>query len=287
MPEAINKRDTLSVETKTAHRATGALAPSPPVITETGEAGRSPRADVKGIPFSGLLTNKLLTGLTGEEFARLLPYMEPVSLAADEYLYGLGDKVDFMYFPETAVISQVHLLEDGNTTEVALVGREGVIGLSALFGASSTNYWSQVLVAGTAMRIRAELLTDEFSRAQSLQRLVLSYTGQRIAQISQRAVCNGRHALSGRLASWLLMVHDRASENNLMLTHEEIARHLGARRASISVAATLLRERGIIDYNRGHIRILDRQALLNEACECYLTLARYSDLSLARERAIT
>jgi CRP-like cAMP-binding protein len=232
------------------------------------------RPQIKSIPFMGLLTNKLLTKLSGEEFARLLPYLEPVSLAAHDYVYGLGNKVDFIYFPETVVISQIHLLEDGNTTEVALVGYEGVTGLSALFGAPATNYWSQVIIAGSALRVRAEFLTEEFSRGQSLQSLLLGYTGERIAQISQRAVCNGRHPLSGRLASWLLMLHDRARENQLKLTHEEIARHLGARRASISVAATALRNNGIIGYNRGNIRVLDRQALMYNACECYRTLNR-------------
>jgi CRP-like cAMP-binding protein len=275
MNEAINNRVLSTKETRPAHHGPGALA-SPQLTTETLDNNKHRRAEAKVVPFSGLLTNKLLARLPGEEFARLLPYMKPVSLDAGEYVYGLGDKVEYIYFPETVVISHIHLLEDGNTTEVALIGNEGLVGLSALFGAPSTNYWSQVIVEGTALRVRVEVLKEDFNRGQSMQRLMLSYTSQRIAQISQRAVCNGRHTLSGRLASWLLMIHDRAGEGALRLTHEEIARHLGARRASISVAATILRDRGIISYNRGNIKILDRQLLLNNACECYRTLARYA-----------
>ena len=232
---------------------------------------------IKSTPFGGLMTNRLLARLPGEDFARLLPYMEPVTLQAGHYLYGLGNNIDHVYFPETAVISHVHLLEDGNTTEVALVGKEGMTGLSAVFNAPPANYWSQIIIGGGALRVEVEVLLEDFYRGQAMQRLVLNYASERIAQISQRAVCNGRHTLSERLATWLLMLHDRAGDGPLLLTHEEIARHLGARRASISVAATLLKDRRIISYNRGHIRILDRQTLLSTACECYETLARYSE----------
>jgi CRP-like cAMP-binding protein len=273
MNEAINKRDLSAKDQRPGNRASSV---PPQFINEAPGINNRARAEAKSIPFNGLLTNRLLARLPGEEFARLLLYMEPVSLTAGEYVYGLGDKVEFIYFPETVVISQIHLLEDGNTTEVALIGNEGVVGLSAIFGAPATNYWSQVIVAGSALRIRVEVLKEDFHRGQSIQKLLLAYTANRIAQISQRAVCNGRHTLSGRLATWLLMVHDRASESKLKLTHEEIARHLGARRASISVAATILRDREIISYNRGNIRILNRQALLDNACECYRTLARQS-----------
>lgn len=242
------------------------------------EAGANLRQkDIKSIPFSGLLTNKLLARLPGEDFARLLPHLEPVSLEGGHYIYGLGDTIEFAYFPETAVVSQIHLLADGNMTEVALVGNEGLIGLSAIFNAPEMNYWSQVVVAGSALRIRIEEIKDEFNHAPAVQRLVLNYASSRIAQISQRAVCNGRHTLSERLATWLLLIHDRAGNGPLLLTHEEIARHLGARRASISVSATLLRDRKVISYNRGHIRILDRDALLTSACECYQMHARYSE----------
>lgn len=275
MNEAINKSALPTKPSRVGQRGSYMPAPVQHVMEEL-ETKRQ-RAGIQSIPFGGLLTNKLLARLTGEDFALLLPHMEPVSLTAGDYIYGLGNEVDFIYFPETVVISHIHLLEDGSMTEVALIGKEGLVGLSALLDATSTNYWSEVLVAGTALRIRAEVLKEEFDSRPSLQRLLLGYTSDRIAQISQRAVCNGRHALYGRLCSWLMMIHDRTGDERLMLTHEQMARHMGARRASISVTATLLRDRKIIGYNRGYLRILNRQLLLDSTCECYRTLARRAE----------
>lgn len=269
MQEIINKR---VLATAAGGRLQGARDLTS--LPTEGGALRGKCPEIKSIPFSGLLTNKLLARMPREEFSRFLPHLEPVSLAAGHYLYGLGDEVNFIYFPETTVISHIHLLEDGNTTEIALIGNEGMVGLSALFGAPATNYWSQVMIAGSAMRMRIEVFRKDFHSNLGLQQAVLAYTSDRIAQISQRAVCNGRHTLSGRLCSWLLMIQDRVGDAQLLLTHEEIARHMGARRASISVAATTLKTLGIISYNRGHISILDREALLGYACECYRTLAR-------------
>lgn len=272
MNEAVSKR---SLTQKDVRAGRPALPGSARFTAR--EAVINPRPnEVKRAAFGGLLTNRLLVSLPGEDFARLLPYMEPVSLDAGDYIYGLGNKVDYVYFPETAVISHIHLLEDGNTTEVALVGKEGMTGLSAIFNAPPTNYWSQVILGGSAFRIEVEVVRDDFNRAEAMQRLVLNYASERIAQISQRAVCNGRHTLLERLASWLLMLCDRAGAGEMRLTHEEIARHMGARRASISVAATMLKDRRIIGYNRGHIRIIDREALLGTACECYEALSRYN-----------
>jgi CRP-like cAMP-binding protein len=275
MNQAINKGGLSTRDAGTANSGsnTGALAH---ILLEES-CVKHKRTEIKSIPFSGLLTNKLLASLPGEEFASLLPHMEPVSCSAGNYLYGFGDEVEFIYFPETLIISHIHLLEDGNTTEVSLVGNEGMVGLSAIFGASSTSYWAQVIVAGSALRLQAEVVKQAFHEGRSLQRLILNYTNERIEQISQRAVCNVRHALGERLATWLLMIQDRAADPNLMLTHEEIARHMGARRASVSLAATLLRDKKIINYNRGRIRILDRQALIMSACECYRTLTRHAE----------
>jgi CRP-like cAMP-binding protein len=231
---------------------------------------------VKPVPFNGLLTNKILTELPGEDFARLLPHLEPVSLTCGEDLYGFGEGISYAYFPETAVIAHIHVLEDGSTTEGAMIGREGLTGLSAIFAAPPATYWTQVTLSGTALRIRAEVLQQEFARGGALQRLMLSYTSIRIAQLSQRAVCNGRHSVADRLSSWLLMIHDRVGDNQIPLTHEQIAHHLGTRRAGITNAATALRDAEIISYNRGQISILNRQALEDTACECYRALNQQS-----------
>jgi CRP-like cAMP-binding protein len=247
---------------------------SPHLMAEATSGTSRAHKLIKPIPFSGLLTNKLLTALPGEDFARLLPYLEPVSLSCEEGLYGFGESISDVYFPETAVISHLHILEDGSTTEAALIGKEGLTGLSAIFDAPIPSHCTQVIIPGTALRMNADDLKREFARGGAMQRLLLAYASARIAQLSQRAVCNCRHTVEERLCSWLLMIHDRVGDEQLPLTHEQIARHLGVRRAGITTAATILRDRQIIDYSRGHVRIIDRQGLEIAACECYRALSR-------------
>jgi CRP-like cAMP-binding protein len=221
-----------------------------------------------------LLTNKLLKGLPAEDFARLLPHLSPAPLSSGERLYGLGEGVRFIYFPETAVISHLHLLADGSTTEAAMIGREGMTGLSAVFNSPSPDHWTQVTVPGMALKVRAEVVRREFARGGALQRSLLDYASARLLHLSRRAVCNGRHTVGERLCSWLLMVDDRAGEEQLPLTHEQMASHLGARRAGVTGVASSLRDQRIIDYSRGQIRILDRPALESAACECYQVLGQ-------------
>lgn len=224
------------------------------------------------VSFGGLLTNRLLTALPEEDFARLLPHLEPVTLRAGENVTSYGERIHFAYFPETAVLSHIYVLEDGGMAEAALIGREGMAGLSAVFGSAPPIYSTQVTVAGSALRVRIDALRREFQRGAALQRLLLAYAGMRVLHVSQRAVCNGRHTVERRLNSWLLMVHDRTGDVQLPLTHEQIAAHLGARRAGITSAAMTLRDRGVVSYTRGHIHILDRRALEESACECYRVL---------------
>lgn len=227
------------------------------------------RKNIGSSSLNALLANELLAALPAEEFERLLPHFEPVTLTAGEDLYQFEGGIHFAYFPESAVISQLHVLGDGNTIEAAMVGREGFAGLSAVFNAPQPVYWTRVLIAGSALRIRVDILKQEFERGRVLQRVLLAYAGARIAQLSQRAVCSGRHRVDERLCCWLLMLHDRAGEEQLQLTHELIASHLGVRRAGITGSATVLREMDIISYCRGLIRILDRRRLEAAACECY------------------
>jgi CRP-like cAMP-binding protein len=233
-----------------------------------------PQSVPEPIPFNGLLNNKILASLPGSEFAELLPYLEPVSLQADYELYGFQQKIDFVYFPETAVISHVYFMEDGSTSGALIVGNEGMIGLAAIFGVGSPAYWTQVIVGGSALRVRAEVIKEEFDRARSLQQLVLSYINARLAQLAQKAVCNGRHRVQERLSTWLLMIQDRVSDQLLPLTQEQIAQNLGARRPGITSSCHALKRNGIISYHRGLIRILDRSRLEASACECYRALAR-------------
>ena len=231
-----------------------------------GRRGCKPGAT---IPFNGLLTNNLLAALPGEDFIPLLPHLEPISLACDEDISELNDSHRFVYFPETVVISHINVLENGSTSEAAVIGREGMTGLSTILSSHQTAYWTQVTIAGSALRVRTEVIKREFARGRALQRLLLGYAGASMAQLSQKAVCNNHHAVKERLCTWLLMIQDRVTDGQLPLTHEQIARHLGARRAGVTSAANALRYTGAISYSRARIQILDRQALESSACECY------------------
>jgi len=235
---------------------------------------------IKPVAFNGLLTNKLLMALPGEDFARLLPHLEPVSLSCGEDLYGAGEDIWDVYFPETAVLSHLYILEDGSTTEAAMIGKEGMTGLSAIFDSPAPTHYTQVIVTGTALRMSADVLKQEFARSESVQRLLLTYASARISHLSQRAVCNGRHTVRERLCSWLLMIRDRVGDDQLPLTHERIAYQLGTRRAGITSAVTALRDEQIISCSRGQIRIIDRQGLEMAACECYQTLHRQNLVTL-------
>lgn len=224
---------------------------------------------VEADSLNGLLANKLLGALPAEDFSRLFPHLEPVSLAAGEVLYKMDAEMRHAYFPETAVVSHLHILSEGGMTEADMVGREGMTGLSAVFGAPAPSYLTEVSLGGSALRLRVETLRQEFERCGALQQVLHRYASGRIALLSRRAVCNGNHRVEERLCTWLLMMHDRAGDAPLALTHERISRHLGTRRAGVTSAATVLRDRGVIGYTRGHIRVLDREALQGAACECY------------------
>lgn len=237
-------------------------------------AGRAAAPSPRPVAFDGLLTNKLLTGLPGADFARLLPHMEPVALACDENMYSLGDQPDFVYFPESAVVSHLHVLSDGGTIESDMVGREGMIGLSAVFNSHPPDRWTKVTIGGNALRVRAEAMREEFALCGGVQHSLLAYASVRLAHVAQRAACNGLHSVEQRFCSWLLMLRDRAGDERLPLTHERIARHLGTRRAGITELATTLRARGHISYSRGLIRITDRRGLEASACECYFLQSR-------------
>ena len=227
------------------------------------------------IHFSGLLTNQLLTNLPGPVFAAVLPYLEPVSLSAGEEIYSGGAKIESVYFPETAVISQLSYLEDGSATEVVIIGNEGLVGLPAVLESRPSTHWTTATIGGTALRTSVDVVREEFRRAGAFQTQLLAYTSCYLNQVSQRAVCNSRHRLEERLCTWLLMVHDRARGGQLPLTHELIAEHLGARRAGITSFCTLLREYGAIAYQRGVISVVNRQLLEEMACECYRTLVQF------------
>ncbi|HEY8560585.1 MAG TPA: Crp/Fnr family transcriptional regulator [Pyrinomonadaceae bacterium] len=215
------------------------------------------------------LNNRLLAAQSEEIYEELIPYLESVSLNGGEYLYQPGDHVDFVYFPETAVVSEFSILEDGRTVEIAMTGNEGVLGLLPLFNSGNALNWTQVSVNGTAARINNRILEKKISRHPEFQKTLFEYITQYVQQISQRSVCNSYHVIEQRFCSWLLMIQDRKKSNKIPLTQEQIARSLGVHRPSLTHIAQNLRAKKIIDYVRGKIYILDRAELENSACACF------------------
>jgi CRP-like cAMP-binding protein len=220
-------------------------------------------------PFTGLLTNRLLSSLPGAELTGLLPYLEPTSFRTGEYICEQGQEMHFIYFPETVVISQLCYLDDGSSTGVAVIGKDGLLGLSAILQNKHAHHWAMATIGGSALRIRADEVRREFSKGGPVQKSILNYAHTRLQQVSQRAVCNSRHRLEERLCTWLLMIQDRSDASHLPLTHEAISQHLGTRRAGVTNFCNVLRDNGVIAYHRAMITVLNRQALEDSACECY------------------
>jgi CRP-like cAMP-binding protein len=216
--------------------------------------------------------NQLLRSLNSVDFARLHPYLEPVSLSSGESLYQPQDRIRYIYFPESAVISDLQMLEDGRTVEVSMTGKEGVVGLSSVFSSQTAANWTEVVVPGNALKLNAQILKQEFGSNISLQASLLGYVNSYIEQISQKVICNNYHQLKERFCSWLLMLQNRNGGNRFLLTHEQIARFLGVHRPGISHITLKLREKGIIDYRRGQIIILKHRELENLTCSCFYSI---------------
>jgi len=215
------------------------------------------------------LSNQILAALPADALVRLLPFAETVDLSAGEHVYQPENSVRYVYFPETAVFSQLQILTDGSTIEIGMVGSEGVVGLQAVIGFPTSNCWTEASLAGTALKISSEVVSREFKNNGALHAATLNYVNAYIEQIFQKAVCNSHHKLKERFCSWLLMMQDRNKSGDFPLTQERIARLIGANRPSFSCIAIDLRKRNIIAYSRGKIVILDRRALEREACSCY------------------
>jgi CRP-like cAMP-binding protein len=213
--------------------------------------------------------NQLLAALSAEEFERLAPHLEWVSLRLGEILYESGGKLEHAYFPTTAIVSLQYVTESGSTLEIAGVGNEGVVGVSLFMGGDTTPNAAVVQTAGMAYRLEARLFKQEFELAGLMQRLLLRYTQALMTQTSQTAVCNRHHSVVQQLSRWLLVTLDRLTTNDLVMTQEMIAGMLGVRREGITEAAGKLQRAGFINYRRGHITVLDRVGLESQACECY------------------
>jgi CRP-like cAMP-binding protein len=213
--------------------------------------------------------NHLLAVLPRPESDRLLPRMELVPLPLGEALYESGDRLNYVYFPTTAIVSLLYELEDGASAEIAVVGNEGIVGIALFMGGDTMPNRAVVQSEGHGYRLPGQLLKQEFNRAGALQHLLLRYTLALLTQMAQTAVCNRHHTVDKQLCRWLLLSLDRLPSNELTMTQELIANMLGVRREGVTEAAGHLQKAGLIHYNRGHIAVLDRPGLEARVCECY------------------
>ena len=215
------------------------------------------------------LKNHLLATLPKEEFVRLKPDLELISLPLGKVIYESGDKMTHIYFPTTAIISMLYIMENGATAEIGIAGNNGLIGAALFMGGELTSSRAVVQSIGDSIRIKAKALQTEFDRGGLFQKLLLRYTQSLMTQISQTAVCNRLHTVDQQLCRWLLINHDQLETNKLVMTQELIANMLGVRREGVTIAAKKLQEKGLIKYARGTITMLDRKGLEDAACECY------------------
>jgi CRP-like cAMP-binding protein len=232
----------------------------------------------------GNTRNRLLDALPAAEYARLARKLEPVELQLGQVLFQAGEGTEHVYFLVESIVSLMTDLEEGGGIEVGLVGREGMVGISVVFGVERESKLATVQRTGTALRMRSDDLREELAGGGRLPRLLLRYAHALMSQISQSVVCNVRHTLDGRLVRWLLMFQDRADADEFELTHEFMANMLGAARSSIGEVVRKLQEMGMVNYERGRFRIVNRMAMEQMACECYEVVrdefdSLYKDLS--------
>lgn len=215
------------------------------------------------------LENRLLTALPVNESKQLLPYLELTQLTYGEVLTEPGERIHHLFFPQTALISLMALTSEGATIEVGMIGREGMAGLPVFLGVPNSLCRTLVQQTGTAWRLTAAVFNRERQRQPTLNHLLQRYTYWRLMEASQSVACNRFHSVTERLCRWLLITHDRVRRNKLFLTQELLAHMLGVRRASIGDSIAGLQQRGLIQWTRGQIMILDRRGLEAWTCECY------------------
>jgi CRP-like cAMP-binding protein len=229
--------------------------------------------------------NQLLAALPDAELAQWRPHLELVNLTSGQVLCEPGSKLTHVYFPSTAIISLLYVTGDGDSAEIAIVGREGIVGVSLFMGDDTTRSRAIVQSAGYAFRLDESLMIREFRRAGPAMHLLLRYTQALITQMSQTAVCYRHHSLDQQLCRWLLLSLDRLRTNTLVATQELIANMLGVRREGVTEAAGRLHKTGIIQYQRGRITVLDRVELEKRTCECYAVVKKEYDRLLPKTTA--
>jgi CRP-like cAMP-binding protein len=229
--------------------------------------------------------NHLIAALPSAEAKRWLPLLESVDMPLGSVLYESGGTLRHVYFPTTSIVSLLYVMENGASAEIAVVGNEGIVGVSIFMGGESTPSRAVVQSAGHGFRLQANTMKEEFNRAGPVLHLFLRYTQALITQMSQTAVCNRHHTLDQQLCRWLLLSLDRLQGNQLVMTQELIANMLGVRREGVTEGALKLQHAGLISYARGHITVLDRNGLEKRSCECYAVVKKEYDRLLPNELA--
>jgi len=225
-------------------------------------------------PCSKPQDNHLLACIPAELLDKIKLKLEVIDLPLGKVLYESGGVQHYVYFPTTAIVSLLYVLEDGGSAEIAVVGNEGIVGVSLFMGGESTPSRAVVQSAGAGFRLPASIIKEEFNKAGPVLHLLLRYTQALITQMSQTAVCNRHHTLDKQLCRWLLLSLDRLNGIDLVMTQELIANMLGVRREGVTEAALKLQNAGLISYSRGHIKILDRAGLEKRTCECYMVVKK-------------
>lgn len=213
--------------------------------------------------------NDLLSSMSLSILSNILPFMERVNFTSDQQIFKSGDPISHIYFPETAIVSEYQILEDGRTVEVAMIGKESATGLPSIFNDATATNWSQITIAGSALRIKVSVLRNELLKNDSLQKKLFQNIDTYVKRLSQSIVCHCHHTVEERFCSWLLMVHDR-KPGVIKLTHEKMARALGVHRPSLTRIVQILRDKTAFECTRGQIHILDRQRLMQFACSCHM-----------------
>ncbi len=221
--------------------------------------------------------NDLLRALLNSEYKHLSPKLEKVDLTLGETIYKADQRIDHVYFPETAVVAMIDTVDDGSTVEVGIIGHEGMVGINIFLGCLVTPDKAIVQISGSAMRMKTSDLRKELRFGSPLQRLLLRYTQVLLAVISQSVACSQHHAVSQRLARWLLTMHDHAESNEFVMSQEAIAAMLGVRRVGITQAAGEFQAAGLMTYSRARIRILNEAGLKKKSCECYRFMRQQFD----------
>lgn len=222
-------------------------------------------------------SNHLLAALPTTEWQRWQSQLELVDLKLGQVLYEAGCKMSFVYFPIDAIVSLLTVLEDGDSAEIAVVGNEGIVGVSLFMGGETTPSRAVVQSAGRSIRLSAHVLKSEFNISPAVMHLLLRYTQALITQMTQTAACNRHHSLDEQLCRWLLLSLDRLHGTHLVMTQELIANMLGVRREGVTEAAGRLQRAGLISYSRGKINVLDRSGLEQRSCECYAVVKKEYD----------